>query len=338
MGFFRNPEIRNALIIAVALTAVFSAAGFLVNISAGSLVLALGLSLCIIFTRATKKRYDYISRLSETIDGILHNEEVAILNDNREGELAILESEVHKMTIKLREQAFALQKEKIYLTDSIADISHQLRTPLTTINIVMSFLQKDDLDDRERKKHLKSINQNLARIDWLISSLLKMSKIDAGTADFKREKVRLSDVVDKAAGPLLIPMELREQVFEYSSKGEESFEGDINWTQEAVGNIIKNCMEHTPRGGHIRVCGSENDLYTQLVVQDNGSGISKKDMPHLFERFYSGSDSSESSVGIGLAMARMILMEQNGTVKAENDPDGGAKFTIKLYKKEKLLK
>lgn len=338
MGLFRNPEIKRAILISAALTAVFSAVAFSFEKTAGLLVLILGVLLILVDVLLSRRRYGKIRRLSETVDRILHENEVIVLDDNKEGELAILESELHKMTIKLREQASDLLKGKEYLTDSIADISHQIRTPLTTVNILLSFLQEENLSDERRKRYLKSINQNLARIDWLISALLKISKIDAGTAEFKREKVSVMELVDKAVEPLLIPMELREQVFDFCSGGTESFLGDINWTQEAVENIIKNCMEHTPPGGHINVKAAENSLYTEIIIQDNGPGINEEDLSHIFERFYKGVGSNKAGVGIGLAMARMIIQEQNGTIKAENRISGGASFRICFYKGERYLK
>ena len=237
------------------------------------------------------------------------------------------------MTGKLREHSYALQKEKIYLTDSIADISHQVRTPLTTINLIMSFMQKKNLSEEKRLEYNQEINHNLIRIDWLISSLLKISKIDAGTAGFKNEHVDVCELIDRSFDPLLIPIEIRQQTFSLEVTGKPGFMGDINWTCEALGNILKNCMEHTPEGGHLKVTAQENALYTEIIITDTGKGIDPEDMPHLFERFYKGKNASDSSTGIGLALARMIVQKQNGSIKLENRIEGGAKFTIRFYKK-----
>ena len=125
-------------------------------------------------------------------------------------------------------------------------------------------------------------------------------------------------------------MDLRNQTLEVSATGE--FTGDVAWTCEAVANIVKNCMEHTPDGGRIKLYASDNPLYTEIVIADNGSGIAKEDLPHIFERFYKGKDSDEKSFGIGLALARMIISTQNGTIKAENESPVGAKFTLRFYK------
>ncbi|MEG0662218.1 MAG: HAMP domain-containing sensor histidine kinase [Anaerovoracaceae bacterium] len=313
-------------------TGIFALAGLLISSACSVLILLLGLALWGVSLWFARRQYREICRLSSVVDRVLHGGEFFALEDNKEGELAILESEIYKMTIRLRENAHALEKDKIYLTDAIADISHQLRTPLTTINLLVSFLQKKELSDGERREHVREISKHLARIDWLITSLLKLSKIDAGTAGFKRERVQLSDLIARAVEPLMVPMELREQVFDFASKGRETYRGDLNWSVEALGNIIKNCMEHTPEGGHIWVMASENTLYTQIIIKDNGEGIDPKDLPHLFERFYRGKNSNQSGVGIGLALARKIISEQNGTIKVENDKQGGAKFTIRFYK------
>lgn len=335
----RNNDTRTALVLGALITAVGTCFGFFHDHAAGIAVLCTGIALCIVFVAASCSRNKKIDRLSDRIDRILYDDSIVVMDSSEEGDLAVLESEIHKMTIRIREQAHALEKDKLFLGDAIADISHQIRTPLTSINLLVSLLHKEGISDAEKRKHLRGIESNMDRIEWLVSSLLKMSKIDSGTAGFKSEKVNLGKLVKKAADPLLISMELHEQVFDYTSSGRESFTGDINWTQEAIGNILKNCMEHTPDGGHIEVTGSENVLYTELIIEDNGPGFSESDIPHLFERFYKGTNSSSKvSYGIGLALSRMIIVSQNGTIKAENRKSGGARFVIRFYKNEKLLK
>ena len=333
MKFLRNKEIRGQIIIFSLMTAAFTAAGSFAGAPFAIGVFLISFAFCGAFLIVTRKRYDNIEKLSEKLNQILHGEDFFVINDNQEGELAILESEIYKMTLKLREHSYALQKEKIYLTDSIADISHQLRTPLTTINLIMSFMQKKNLSEEKRITYIQEINQNLARIDWLITSLLKISKIDAGTAGFKKEKVDVRELIDKAFDPLIIPIELREQDFRLEVTGRPGFRGDLNWSIEALANILKNCMEHTLDGGLLTVTASENALYTEIIVSDNGKGIDPEDLPHIFERFYKGKNAGESSIGIGLALSRMIVQEQNGSIKAENNADKGAKFTIRFYKK-----
>jgi signal transduction histidine kinase len=213
----------------------------------------------------------------------------------------------------------------------MADISHQIRSPLTASNLILSLLREPDLPLSKRKKLLQELMQLFSRIDWLVESLLKMSKMDAGTVRFQETPVNAGDLIRQAAEPLMIPMELREQAFSLHGDPKAAFTGDPAWSQEAILNILKNCMEHTPLGGCIQASFSQNAIYTEIIIEDNGPGFDSEDLPHLFERFYKGKNASQQSVGIGLALARMVVSRQNGTLKAENRPEGGARFTIKFY-------
>ena len=235
------------------------------------------------------------------------------------------------MTTRLQEQANQLSSDKQQLTEAIQDIFHQIRTPLTSMNLLVSMLGEEDLPYDRRLSMTHELRRQLERVQWLVETLLKLSKIDAGTAQFRSEPVSVAELIEKAAQPLRIPMELREQSLTIRAT-EEHFAGDLNWTAEALGNILKNCMEHTPVGGTITVTTEETALFTEIVVEDNGPGISKEDLPYLFDRFYKGEGSSDDSVGIGLALSRSIIAAQNGTIKAENVPTGGARFTIRFYK------
>ena len=234
------------------------------------------------------------------------------------------------MTIRLREQQQTLTREKAYLADSIADISHQIRTPLTSINLLIGLLSEPKVTDARRQQLTNELYELLSRIDWLITTLLKISKLDAGTVRFNKETVGLETLIKKSCSPLLIPIELRGQ--ELIIRTEGNFYGDPAWTSEAVGNIVKNCMEHTPDGGKIEIEAAENALYSEIVIKDNGTGISPEDLPRIFERFYKGKESDGKSFGIGLALSRMIITGQGGTVKAENRKPVGAMFTIRFYK------
>ncbi len=291
---------------------------------------------CIVFDithfSLTYRRYRNIAELSNEIDKILHNSNKFDLKRFSEGELAVLQSEIYKMTVRLREQAEALKKDKKYLADSLADISHQIRTPLTSINLIMNFLAEEELSDKRRYSLVRELSQLLSRIDWLISTLLKISRLDAGTVKFAEDRVMVSELIKRASEPIAISMDLRNQQLIISADGNESFEGDLAWTSEAIENILKNCMEHTPDGGAIKIEAKETPIYTELVISDTGPGIPPEDLPHIFERFYKGKHSSKGSVGIGLALARMIIAAQNGTIKAGNSIDGGAQFTVRFYK------
>ena len=326
----KNKEVRKTLILQLVVAIVGCIAAFSVDDRAGIVVAIISAFLILIHYISTYKRYNRISDLATDINKLLHGDNAISLENYSEGELGILHSEIYKMTVRLREQQQKLMNDKVYLADSIADISHQIRTPLTSINLLVQFLSEPNLSDERRQQLTHELYGLLSRIEWLITTLLKISKLDAGTVQFKQEKVSMATLINKSCAPLLVPIELRGQ--ELAIKAEGDFVGDLSWTCEAIGNIVKNCMEHTPEGGKIEIEATENALYTEIVIKDNGTGISKEDMPHIFERFYKGKDSDDKSFGVGLALSRMIITSQKGTVKAENRKPTGAMFSIRFYK------
>ncbi len=330
MKLFRNPEFNKIFIFACVLGAAASVLAFAWALRFGLLMLFVCLGLLLLFYLFSYRGYQKISALACDINKILHSETAVPMEQYSEGELAILHSEVYKMTVRLREQQLRLRDDKVQLADALADISHQIRTPLTSINLLVSFLSEPGISEERQQKVSHELYGLLSRIDWLITALLKISKLDAGTVQFKKEQIALEELIRRSLSPILVPMELREQTLQLEASG--AFQGDISWTCEAITNILKNCMEHTPDGGRIRIRACENTLYSELVITDNGCGISAQDLPHIFERFYKGANSDQNSFGIGLALARMIITVQNGTIKAENTAPTGASFTIRFYK------
>ena len=326
----KNKEVRKALLWQLLLSAAACAVCFFFDIRAGLTAAGLSLLLMLVFCISTYKRYQRLSSLADDINQVLHGDSSIDFDSYSEGELSILHSEIYKMTVRLREQQQKLINDKKYLADSLADISHQIRTPLTSINLLVERLSASGLTDECRHQLTNELYELLDRIDWLITTLLKISKLDAGTVQFNKETVSLETLINKSCTPLLIPIELRGQ--ELIIRAEGNFYGDPAWTSEAVGNIVKNCMEHTPDGGKIEIEAAENALYSEIIIKDNGTGISPEDLPHIFERFYKGKDSDGKSFGIGLALSRMIIAGQKGTVKAENRKNTGAMFTLRFYK------
>ena len=332
MGLLQSKINRITLAVNVILGIFLTITGFLMDWAMGAFTLLVSLMFSAAWLFMLRVRRNNISKLPQEIENMLYSDDFTVLDNNQEGELAVLSDEIRKMSIKLREGAYLLQKEKIYLMDSMADISHQLRTPLTSINIQISLLQKRGISEDEKMKYLRNITSHIQRIDWLISALLKISKIDAGTVHMKKDPVYISDVVGNAVEGILIPLEIKNQTFEFISRGDETIKGDLNWATEAISNIVKNCMEHTGENGKIKVVAEENPIYTKLVITDTGNGILPEDLPNIFQRFYRGKDSDDSSIGIGLALSKMIIQQQNGSIKAENNRDKGSRFTIKFYK------
>ena len=330
MKLLRNKEVVTSLVLYAAASAAAVAGALFIGGAAALFVPAICLLFIGVFLFTSYRRYQGLSQLSSELDRILHGNENISLERFSEGELSILQSEIYKMTVTLKEQSQKLQDDKVFLADAIADISHQIRTPLTSMNITLSLLAEQDLSEERRQELIRELYGLLAGIDRLVNMLLKMSRLDAGAVQFKEENISLNELVKTAVKPLLVSLELKGQSFE--SKAEGEFHGDIAWTCEAIGNIVKNCVEHTPEGGKIRITASENALYSEIIISDNGSGIDKEDLPNLFKRFYKGKSSGADSFGIGLALAKMIVTGQNGVVKAENGAQGGAVFTVRFYK------
>ena len=330
MNLMRNPEVFKTVLIYALISAFAIILSFIWDIRFGILMCCVCILFFVIYIIGTYTRYRRISQLAFQIDKILHGEESISIGNYSEGELGVLQSEIYKMTVRLREQRQNLQNDKVYLADSLADIAHQLRTPLTSINLLLSFISDPNITDERRQNISREMYGVLSRIDWLITALLKISKLDAGTVKFNTQTIPLKELIDKSVLPLLVSMDIKNQTLKISADGD--FNGDIAWTQEAITNIVKNCTEHTDEGGTVQITASENPLYSEIIISDNGSGIDKEDLAHIFERFYKGKNSDSKSFGIGLNLARMIITAQNGTVKAENNTSRGAKFTVRFYK------
>ncbi len=329
--FLRNPEIGKTLRIMLAVSAAAAVAAGFFSIPAGIITAAACLLLILIYLHATRQRYERFAQLSYDMDQILHGKHDVHIEDYREGELSLIADELLKMTTALTEQAERLAEDKKYLSDSMADISHQLRTPLTSSQLIITLLRDPDISRARRRELLQELESLHAHMGWLVEALLKISKMDAGTAYFKQDTIAVSELVEEAAEPFLVPMELRNISFKTEISKTAEFTGDLSWSKEAIANILKNCMEHVSDGGEIFIRSESNALYTEIQIEDSGRGFDPTDLPHIFERFYKGKNSSSGSVGIGLALARMIVAEQNGTIKAENRTEGGARFMIRFY-------
>lgn len=328
--FQNNKELRFGFGIFTVLTVILSAVGFAHSTMSGILVMISCLAAMIVYCATEFHRYRKLQKLSQDLDNLLSGSAPMPIWEYNEGELSILANQIQKITLQLTESAETSQSDKQYLADSLADISHQLRTPLTAMNLTATMLREPNLPNEKRIALSRDLQSLLARTDWLVESLLKLSKLDAGTVTLVKEPVSVRELIQRASAPMEIPMDLRNQQFVVNC-AEERFLGDLVWSSEALGNILKNCMEHTPDGGTITVTALETALFTQIEVTDTGSGFQAEDLPHLFERFYRGSNASQTSYGIGLALARTVIVSQNGTVQAMNT-QSGAKFVIKFYK------
>lgn len=328
---FRNREIRRFSALFAAIAAVSAAAGFALGRESGLLALISAAAFGAAFFAFTAARYRSIERVSEQIDHVLHDTDAVYISESEEGELSILKSEITKMTVRIREQNDALKREKGYLADSLADIAHQLRTPLTSANLILP-LVRDSADEQERKALLRETQELLAQMEWLLNSLLKLSRLDAGIVVFNRGKLDAASLLRAAVRPLLIPMELHHIGLRIHVPEGVTLFGDMGWLSEAIQNIIKNCMESAGDGGWIDIACEDNALFTEITIRDSGAGFDKEDIPHLFERFYRGRKDGALGYGIGLALCKTIILRHGGTLAARNHPQGGAMFVIRFPK------
>ena len=298
------------------------------NIIYISILIIIVFSILIIYIN---KIYNKIRKLSIYTNDILNNKYNMDIREYSEGDISNLKNDLYKMTIKLKEQNELSLKDKIYLQDTLSDISHQLKTPLTSMYVINELLYDDKLDKSLKKELLNKSKKGLERIEWLITSLLKMSRLDSGSEKLILERVKLINIINKTIEPIKIPLELKNINLNVSCSNDIKVNVDVNWTTEALINILKNAMEHTLENGNINIVCSDNPLYTMISISDDGCGISKKDLPHIFERFYKGMSNKES-IGIGLNMSKKIIENENGNISVKSKENEGTTFIIKLFK------
>lgn len=327
----RNSEFRQLAIVFALITAITVVLGFTINTAAGILATASAAAFGTAFFAFTKARYQSIARISDQIDQVLHNADNLYIGEADEGELSILHSEITKMTLRIREQNDALKKEKEHLADSLADIAHQLRTPLTSVNLILSLLANNP-DKNERQAFLREAEELLQQMDWLLTSLLKLSRLDAGIVVFQSEPIDVNNLIGAALRPLLIPIELHDIAVQIDAPQGLMIQGDSAWLSEALQNILKNCIESTGENGKIEIVCLGNTLFAEITIHDNGAGFERDDLPCLFDRFYRGKNQSATGYGIGLALCKMIITRQGGTITAKNHPQGGAIFALRFPK------
>ncbi|NLD19497.1 MAG: HAMP domain-containing histidine kinase [Clostridiales bacterium] len=328
---FRNRELRQLALILSLITIAAAILGFTIDTKAGILVLAFAAAFGVTFFVFTGARYRSIARISEEIDLVLHNADHLYIGEADEGELSILQSEIKKMTLRIREKNDALKREKEHLADSLADIAHQLRTPLTAANLILSLLENSD-DENQRKELIRETEGLFAQMEWLLNSLLKLSRLDAGIVTFQSVQTDVKELINTSLRPLLISMELHNIDLHIDAPENVRISGDSSWLSEAVQNILKNCIESTGDNGRIEILCQDTPLFTEITFHDNGKGFEKDDLPHIFDRFYRGKNEGASGYGIGLALCKTIITRQGGTVTAKNHPHGGAVFAIRFPK------
>lgn len=326
-----NKIVRTEFIMSLILSAVCIGVCLYFNPQAAVVVLIFSVLLMIIRICFTSAHYKKISRLNADFEQILRHTERLNLPAYEEGELSVLANTVRKIAQTMQEQHDALSQDHIYLRESLENVSHQLRTPLTSMTLLLRLLAKQDLTDSQRREYLKEFAGLLARMQYQIEMLLKLSTIEAGAAVFAKEPVRCTELIKTAADSVAVSAELKGISIQQQIDGDPQFYGDYHHSSEALSNLLKNSIEHTPEGGIITVTAEQDAVGCLITVTDDGEGIPEEDLPHLFERFYRGRHSSKTGFGIGLAYARQVFEKQNGLLDAVNLRPHGAQFRIRIH-------
>lgn len=243
-----------------------------------------------------------------------------------EDDFSRLQDEIDKTVTELYQTKEAALKAKNNFAENLYNIAHQLKTPITAISLSVQMMEAD-----LQGKHLEQIARQLSRLTHLEEALLLLSRIDAGTLSLERKEVDVFTVLMLAADNLQPLFRKAEVSVDIPESCETRLYADLDWTMEAIMNLLKNCLEHTPKGGLVHCAYEQNPLYTQIRIWDTGCGFAKEDLPHLFQRFYRGRNEKSGGIGIGLALSKAIIESQNGTIAAHNLPEGGACFEIHFY-------
>lgn len=296
-----------------------------------SVCIAFGLAFIVIFLLYLKMQKQQTMEIAKRIERINLGDYSLQIDENNEDELSLLDNQIYRTTVKFREQAENSRKDKENLQKSLSDISHQLKTPLTSIIVMVeNILDDDDMPLEIRREFLNDIKHNTNTISFLVQSLLKLSKLDAEAVKFRYEQVEVKSIVDECIKNTAVMAEILGVRLETDCNDIIILNCDRKWLCEAITNIIKNCIEHS-HNGNIKITAEQNKLYTKISIKDNGSGIDKEDLPHIFERFYKGKNSSDDSVGIGLALAKSIIEKQSGYISVSSELNKGSEFVIKFF-------
>ena len=291
----------------------------------GSIVLLL---IFILYERNQDKEIDEITKYLEAINNRNYTLKI---DENSEEELSILKNELYKVTVMLRENASNSLKDKINLKTALEDISHQLKTPLTSILIILdNLIDNPEMDYQTRVEFLHDLKRESIRIQSLIQSILKLSKFDSNTVQFIKQDIYLKQIVDEAIKNTESLADLKNIKINVEGNKKIKLNCDLLWQTEAVTNILKNCIEHSSENTKIDIKYNNNSVYSYITITDYGEGISKEDIPHIFERFYRGKNSANESIGIGLSLSKTIIESNNGIISVESNNDKTT-FTIKYF-------
>lgn len=293
--------------------------------------LAFGIAFIVVFLLYLKMQKQQTMDIAKRIERINLGDYSLQIDRNSEDELSLLDNQIYRTAVKFREQAENSNKDKENLQKSLSDISHQLKTPLTSIIVMVdNILDDDDMPLEIRREFLSDIKHNTSTVSFLVQSLLTLSKLDAEAIRFKYADVDVKNIIDECIKNTAVMAEICNVSVETLCDDTYKLNCDKKWLCEAITNIIKNCIEHS-HNGNIKITADQNKLYTKISIKDNGSGITKEDLPHIFERFYKGKNSSDDSVGIGLSLAKTIIEKQGGYISVSSELNKGSEFVIKFF-------
>lgn len=296
------------------------------------LLITTSISLLIVFMLYERKQDKEIDKITKYLEAINDKNYTLKIDENSEEELSILKNELYKVTVMLRENASNTLKDKINLKRALEDISHQLKTPLTSILIILdNLIDNPEMDYQTRVEFLHDLKRETTRIQSLIQSILKLSKFDSNTIQFIKQDIYLKQIVDEAIKNTGSLADLKNIKINVEGNKKIKLNCDLLWQIEAITNILKNCIEHSKENTQIDIKYNNNSVYSYITITDYGEGISKEDLPHIFERFYRGKNSSNESIGIGLSLSKTIIESNNGIVSVESNSDKTT-FIIKYFK------
>ena len=271
------------------------------------------------------KRRKRIEELTAYLEEVNIGKTASILQ-TKEDEFSMLQDEIYKTVTTLYQTKEEALLAKQNYADHLANISHQLKTPITAAMCSLQLLK-----EKESSVYVDQAIHQLTRLKDLGETLLTISRIDSGTLKLERKPIDVYTLLNLAADNLYHLAEETHVTIQIPDLGSRMFMGDLEWSMEACLNLMKNCIEHSPNNATIFCEYSQNPLYTEILIRDEGGGFDKEDLGHIFERFYRGKNAKGSGIGIGLALAKSVFELQNGTVTARNLPDKGACFEIRVY-------
>ena len=285
-----------------------------------------------IFLIYEHKKNIKLKEITKYIEEINKKNYTLKIDEISEDELSILNNEIYKTTIMLKENAENSLKDKKDLKKSLEDISHQLKTPLTSILIILdNLIDNPDMDNNTKEDFIRDIKREVMNINFLVQTILKISKFESNTIEFIKEKNNVLDIINESLKNVSSLCDLKNIKIEVIKSKNNYLTCDFKWQVEAITNIIKNCIDYSKENSKIIISHEQNKIYTTIKIKDFGKGISKEDLPHIFERFYKGKNYQPDSVGIGLALAKAIIEEDNGNISVNSSTDG-TEFTIKYFK------